>query len=113
MLLIRLECMVRKLLKSTDSGNPSFLIVGLSCRFRRFRRLTGPPFVLVNTRSPGLRVLDLCHIASKTPRKIPIRSSYELRRRSVVTAALFRIPLDEHLQIGIAIAVLTDLGEQE
>jgi hypothetical protein len=62
MLLIRLECMVRKLLKSTVGGNPSFLIVGLSCRFRRFRRLTGPPFVLVKARSPGLRFLDLSQV---------------------------------------------------
>src|SRR5439155_9091309 len=46
-LLIRLECMVRKLRKSTVAGKPSFLIVGFKCRRSKLRRFTGPPFALV------------------------------------------------------------------
>src|SRR5439155_8015563 len=61
-LLIRLECMVRKLRKSTVAGKPSFLIVGFKCRRSKLRRFTGPPFALVNTKSPGFRCFDRCQV---------------------------------------------------
>jgi len=48
--------MVRKLLKSTVAGKPSFLAVGLSCRRSRLRRCIGPPRRFVKTKSSGLHV---------------------------------------------------------
>src|SRR6267143_4891473 len=92
-LLIRLECMVRNLRKSTEVGNPSFLIVGLSCRRSRLRRFTGPPRVLVKTRSPGFRHFDRCHAASRTPRRIPKESSGMLRRPAFATTAYILIAI--------------------
>ena len=40
--------------------------------------------MLVRTKSPGLRCLDRCHAASKTPRKIPCESSGMLLRPASV-----------------------------
>src|SRR5437899_8311484 len=82
-LLIRLECIVRKLRKSTVAGKPSFLTVGLRCRRSKLRRFTGPPFALVKTRSSGFRYLDLCQVASRTARKIPRESNGMLCRAPV------------------------------
>src|SRR5215471_6281739 len=59
-LLIRLECIVRKLRKSTVSGKSSFFTVGFRCRRSKLRRFTGPPFLLVKTRSFGFRYFDRC-----------------------------------------------------
>lgn len=47
---IGLECMVRKLRKSTVGGSSSFLITGFRCRRNRLRRSSGLPRVLVKTR---------------------------------------------------------------
>ena len=79
-LLIRLECIVRKLRKSTVMGKPSFLTVGLRYRRSKLRRFTGPPFALVKMRSSGFRYFDLCQAASRTPRRTPKESSGILRR---------------------------------
>jgi hypothetical protein len=52
--------MVRKLLKSTVAGKPSFLTAGLRCRRSRLRRSTAPPRLFAKTKSSGLRYFDLC-----------------------------------------------------
>jgi len=43
--------MVRKLLKSTVAGKPSFLTAGLRCRRSRLRRSVAPPRLSAKTRA--------------------------------------------------------------
>ena len=59
-MLMTAERMVRKLLKSTVAGKPSFLAVGLSCRRNRLRRCIGPPRRFVK---PSLPVCDTSSFA--------------------------------------------------